>query len=229
MAETKTIATLSIVTDSETSHDKIGDVCGGFDEDQLRKQIESHGHAGLCEQLTWMNWQVWDMVRTINAEKDAAIANSKCGAMTEKYYTPYLNEFHIGFDYEIKSSFADGTVKTRKQYEEAVWVKEHVNTVLDLVYIERMMTGINSKNLPSAIRVKLLDKEDIESMGWQHKSGQYFERINTRLRLLENQRVRIENILPVPNKDMSEFYGEIKNKNELKKLMVQLEIPVPNP
>ena len=70
MAERKTIGSISVITDSETSYDNIGDVDGGFSETELKKHIEAHGHEGLCEKLTAMSWQVWNMLREINAEKD---------------------------------------------------------------------------------------------------------------------------------------------------------------
>jgi hypothetical protein len=70
MAERKQIGSISIITDSETSYDNIGDVDGGFSDTELRKHIEAHGHEGLCEKLTAMSWQVWNTLREINAEKD---------------------------------------------------------------------------------------------------------------------------------------------------------------
>lgn len=86
--------------------------------------------------------------------------------MTEKYYTPALNEFNVGFEYEMKSGFWDGTVKTLEQYNEAKWEK-HTVIVGSLPYIERTISGRNSDNLPPAIRVKYLDEIDIESLGYE--------------------------------------------------------------
>lgn len=82
MAERKTIGSISIITDSETSYDNIGDVDGGFSETELKKHIEAHGHEGLCEKLTAMSWQVWNMLREINAERDKsqAVNATKNGA-----------------------------------------------------------------------------------------------------------------------------------------------------
>ncbi len=68
MAETKKIASISIIIDSETSYDKIGDVEGGFDELELKQHIEKYGHQALCEKLTAMNWQIWNAVREINSQ-----------------------------------------------------------------------------------------------------------------------------------------------------------------
>lgn len=77
MAEDKRIGTISVITDTETGQEKIGDVQGGFDEIQLKEHIKNYGIGGLLETITWMNFQVWQMHREINAEKDKEqIANS---------------------------------------------------------------------------------------------------------------------------------------------------------
>ena len=79
MAERKTIATISVITDSETSYDNIGDVGGGFSTDELKSHIEKYGHENLCAQLSYLNFQVWQTLRQVNAER-----NSKEGAQAVK-------------------------------------------------------------------------------------------------------------------------------------------------
>lgn len=88
--------------------------------------------------------------------------------MENKYYTPELNEFHIGFEYEMKSTFGDGTVKTLEQYNAAEWNKE-TYTLRSFPYVDRTMTGKNSQTLPPAIRVKYLDAEDIINEGFSEE------------------------------------------------------------
>lgn len=82
MAERKRIGSISIITDSETSYDNIGDVDGGFSDTELKRHIEAHGHEGLCEKLTAMSWQVWNTLREINAERDKSktVTVTKSGA-----------------------------------------------------------------------------------------------------------------------------------------------------
>lgn len=70
MAELKMIGKISAVTDSETSYDNMGDIQGGFSDSELRSQIERYGTKQLLETLAYMQWQVWDTLRTINSEKD---------------------------------------------------------------------------------------------------------------------------------------------------------------
>ncbi|MFW5757820.1 MAG: hypothetical protein ACOCYO_03980 [Bacteroidota bacterium] len=55
MAETKLITSLYVITDSETSYDKIGDIDGGlFPDGFLEKHIKAHGVEALLEKLASM-------------------------------------------------------------------------------------------------------------------------------------------------------------------------------
>ncbi len=59
MAERKTITTLSVITDSETSYDNIGDIDGGmFDEEWLLKHVFAHGTSQLIHKLASMSFQI---------------------------------------------------------------------------------------------------------------------------------------------------------------------------
>ena len=58
--------------------------------------------------------------------------------MGNKYYTPSIEEFHIGFEYEYKRRFMDGTVKTKEQFDNAEWLKNISCTLNDLPYVERL-------------------------------------------------------------------------------------------
>jgi hypothetical protein len=80
MPETKRIASLYVVTDTETSQEKIGDIDGGlFDHDWLRQHVASHGSAGLIEALAYMNHQIVQAQRDYNKSqhedaKETAVA-----------------------------------------------------------------------------------------------------------------------------------------------------------
>lgn len=81
MAETKEITRLSVVTDSETSYDNIGDIDGGlFDFTWLMTHIKSHGAEGLIIKLAEMQTQV---IKTRNMILDAESSEHK----------PTLNSF----------------------------------------------------------------------------------------------------------------------------------------
>lgn len=159
----------------------------------------------------------------------------------EKYYTPELSEFYLGFEYEYKSGFLDGTVKTQEQYNTANWKKTFFDGSHEFPYIERALTGQNADNMRCGIRVKYLDQEDIESLGFTHcpeinrciyrkyfkfdiqETGMtafdldgYYEIVYTKdhyCHISKHGRI-----------DATFFRGTCNNISELKKLMQQLEI-----
>lgn len=152
---------------------------------------------------------------------------------TAKYYTPNIEEFHVGFEYEMKSRFGDGTVKTLEEYNNSTW-EMYTCQVGSLPYIERTMIGINPYGHPPAIRVKCLDREDIESLGWifndetSHYPKFYIKTANGALRALFwhkniDDNITIDNDMPY-EENIGYFNGIIKNKSELKRLMKQLGI-----
>jgi len=70
MSERKEITRLSVITDSETSYDNIGDIDGGmFKEAWLKKHIASHGTEGLLERLGGMIRQVLNTKYDYNREQ----------------------------------------------------------------------------------------------------------------------------------------------------------------
>ena len=77
-----------------------------------------------------------------------------------EYYTPSIEEFHPGFEYEISNYMLVGTLRIRPKEE---WFKEVFNNhsvyKLDLIeYILKMGTE-------KIVRVKYLDKADIKELG----------------------------------------------------------------
>jgi hypothetical protein len=142
--------------------------------------------------------------------------------MENKYYTPEIKEFHVGFEYERCD---DGYSYFKDIYPRAI----------DTNKLE---------NYLPYFRVKYLDKEDIENLGYRESNikpdifspkGFYLEEDLTGflLFLLKNNQVIIY------SRDMTRtwlqppsfneefticFRGILKNKSELKKLMQQLTI-----
>lgn len=148
----------------------------------------------------------------------------------EKYYTPTIEEFHVGFEYEQKESFGDGTVKTKEDFDNANWIKKYME-IGELPYVERMLNGRNALNGICGIRVKYLDKQDIESFGFEEdkKVKGVFDHVSERFYITcdywlnkDNynfMKVRIED-----EESEYSFSGTIKNKSELIKLIQQLNI-----
>ena len=76
MAETKRIASLFVVTDSETHYDKCGDIQGGlFDEEWLKEHIKKFGRSGLLQKIFWMSYQIHQAYMDVNAEIDIQVPN----------------------------------------------------------------------------------------------------------------------------------------------------------
>lgn len=144
----------------------------------------------------------------------------------EKYYTPDLEEFYFGFEYEHKNPTQDN-----------IWKKEIVDSdMLGIVYSTYEETP---EDYPNEIRVKYLDQEDIESLGFilkgktidlwfekegitLRKDGHHFKNIKLQYGLHDN-RLKITGVF-VGGKEECFFQSKIKNKSELIKLLKQLEI-----
>lgn len=132
--------------------------------------------------------------------------------MTEKYYTPTIEEFHVGFEFEVL-------------YENVGWAKESLAHRPEVVTLPYM----NLEN----IRVKYLDREDIESLGWKkHGERYYYSSKTVPLRINQDGSCDHEDCSMGIDSDYrawinagnNHFTGTINNKSELKKLMQQLNL-----
>lgn len=130
--------------------------------------------------------------------------------MENKYYLPKIEEFHIGFEYEVRQQ--------KMQYGKCVYGNEWETIECEgnmfLQYID-----ISSGN----IRVKYLDSSDIESLGFkvekddEYAGEYYFSKENSIIGkfLTEDKKYNIE---------MFSTYFIVKNKSEFKKLLMQLDL-----
>jgi hypothetical protein len=143
----------------------------------------------------------------------------------EKYYTPDVEEFYVGFEFESKRGAYDGTVKTQEQFDNEKWQYDFCSEG-DLPYIERALTGTNAKNGLCHLRVKYLDREDIESLGFEIDAD--YKSINSVLFSKDDYTILQSDITEILISDLFNettlFNGRIKNKSELKKLLKQLGI-----
>lgn len=138
-----------------------------------------------------------------------------------KYYTPEIEEFCVGFRYEMYLP-GTGNDYASKIFENKLNIQKMYNDDLQGGWL----------------RVKHLDQEDIEELGWgyltkevgarvlamYYRKGDYF--------LLHDlyksvQVIKLDdysNPTDIFKHGVAVFVGEIKNYNELKKLMNQLGI-----
>ena len=144
----------------------------------------------------------------------------------EQYYTPAIEEFHIGFEYERCDS----------GYE---YFKDIFPRAIDLNLFYK-----DPERFISYFRVKHLTVEDVESLGWKcHANTDWL--INYAVKKLSdnealwlhridgNHNFKIETILtsnatihskPYGRYNETLYQGEIKNKSEFIRLIKQLGI-----
>ncbi len=135
-----------------------------------------------------------------------------------KYYTPTIEEFHVGF------SFEDST-----NDKEADWVQWYIADRHELAQALDILELHNC-------RVKRLDREDIESLGYvlhrEDVTMGYDEYCHKRHKEVlppgNDSRLNVilkkgNNVIVYKNLEIV-FKGTIKNKSELKKILKQLGI-----
>ena len=130
--------------------------------------------------------------------------------MENKYYLPKIEELHIGFECEIDQSEINKNFK---------WCEYVIGTDYENITIARAVSEVNK----NGIRVKYLDRQDIESFGFKFEKDDeyageyYFSKENSIIGkfLTEDKKYNIE---------MFSTYFIVKNKSEFKKLLMQLDL-----
>lgn len=131
--------------------------------------------------------------------------------MGKRYYTPDISEFYVGFEYEEDDN-------NTNNWEHQIVGKDIVG---DLDYFDDLIREGN-------IRVKHLDKEDLQKLGWEKTEGYSKPQCDFHHRkgLFLNIQGKFVSIFDFDFDTGKEylFQGIIKNKSELKKLMKQLKL-----
>lgn len=158
--------------------------------------------------------------------------------MNNKYYTPDISEFYIGFEYEelFKQEWSK-MIRPPKDlpYE---WVKLKLDT-------SHSISRITSKIKQNKVRVKYLDFEDVKKCGFKHINT-YINNVSTDfvfekqmedykifIRLLfdsDRSGETLDRILIMKSKPKLDDYcetifdGYIKNISELKKILTMIGV-----
>lgn len=72
MSETKRIGGIHVITDTENGYDRVGEVYGGFESEDLMRHVRNYGHEELLTTLALMTAQVIEVYKTIQLEKRLA-------------------------------------------------------------------------------------------------------------------------------------------------------------
>ena len=152
---------------------------------------------------------------------------------TKKYYTPTIDEFHVGFEYE----FLNGD----KWEKDEITTKDFSNELAGEYenWFDEILKGIRD------VRVKYLDEEDIKSLGFAPmKSIKNYQENFMMTDIYRSLNEEVGGIMWINarilyNPDIHKiiiygeftgceeerfFEGTIKNKSELKKILEQLNI-----
>ena len=138
--------------------------------------------------------------------------------MENKYYTPTIEEFHVGFECEVATISSNGNENWSKELIGPTW-----------------FNSIGQNNIKESIielgtyRVKYLDKEDIESLGFEVKWNEYGNVVleKGKYRIFYNTRFETDKVTIVDKVDDETpftdcpvlFTGIIKNKSKLKRIL----------
>ncbi len=128
-----------------------------------------------------------------------------------KYYTPEIEEFHVGFEYE----FSYDELSNNKRIEK--WISTIMEKYDDFDFVQNKIdTG--------SARVKHLDREDIESLEWVKDSGDC-DYVKGKYQLEIYPTIYGEGLCLHITEDYGNFllfHGTIKNKSELKRVLKQI-------
>jgi hypothetical protein len=127
----------------------------------------------------------------------------------DKYYTPKIEEFHVGFEYEY----------CMLENQLPVWKKDFFGKIINDTKTLEWLYKLG-------IRVKYLDQEDIESLGFITYDDTTFDKGDLQIRfncLLQKKGQGLGLIIYNRYSGII-FTGYIKNKSELIKLFKQLDI-----
>ena len=122
-----------------------------------------------------------------------------------KYYTPTIEEFHVGFEFEKR--------------EDGQWKKYGS---FDFEFsLERTYWGITSKN----IRVKYLDREDIESFGFENANVLDDERLLFFKDFTSERGIESCGLLYIPQTNWVLLYSNIKQADGVLQGGYVIELP----
>lgn len=161
--------------------------------------------------------------------------------MENKYYTPELNEFYVGFEYEKIIEF--NTTKDENgiyfHHELDKWETKILKEEDIINTVNRLEIQLNKQTLSGfikevGIRVKYLDKEDIESCGFVKDISLSFQKpiliIQETIKETNKNYYKIlyninNNICQITDcEDDYLFNGTIKNKSELIRILKMIGV-----
>lgn len=158
----------------------------------------------------------------------------KSEGMEDKYYTPDLESFYIGFEFEVE----DFNCADNNQNDEhgKYWIKRTIKGIDDGTTLHsgsyntlKTIDLLNAVYVRNTYRVKFLDASDIESEGWviyghsDFKSMGNFKNFDI-IKLYAENEYAIRKITDQTKDAEILFRGTIKNINELRVIQKMIGI-----
>jgi hypothetical protein len=141
----------------------------------------------------------------------------------DNYYTPTSDEFHIGFIYSKLEVRGNDLLEDE-------WIEYTMDSLEEFSPLG-MGCVLNELINDGFIRVKLLDEEDIQSLGFSYN---YFDKDGRSYNAFVKNNIGIKYYYNNPNEyqiyqqlnsgQRILFDGIIKNKSELKRILTQLVV-----
>lgn len=147
-----------------------------------------------------------------------------------KYYTPEISEFHVGFQFEFEGMDCNWN-KTGFSKEKVLKDKSDYFGLYTLDWVQRIFELSDTYSVEKSIRVKYLDSSDIESLGFS--LYKVHPRTTTHEFQSKDSRYMITfdpdfgkgwNITIMDELDFIFLHGYIKNISELKIVLKQIGV-----
>jgi hypothetical protein len=151
---------------------------------------------------------------------------------SDTHYTPTLEEFHLGFEYEYKTH--DGVRHSKEHMDSLPWQKGVVTSIEDFAYIKRSLTGrMASEDGIECVRVPYVTMSDIKNelsdpaplpsgSVYTYMKGGYGKFGQSILKITYNEKNRMLHIQSTANVDEDwitvYFNGNLQNINELRNI-----------
>lgn len=142
--------------------------------------------------------------------------------MENKYYTPSIDEFHVDFEFEFNGVDCNWN-QTGFDKHKILPTKDDYFGLFTLGWVEKIYYKPDDP-LENWIRVKYLDKEDIEELGFMQEGQCSFKnKDNWYIEWMDGDTLDIYCVSDC------RFKGTIRNKSELKKVMEMVGITLTTP
>lgn len=173
-----------------------------------------------AENKTLFGGKLYSKSELIGLIKNLDINNVK-EDMTNKYYVPKIEEFYNGFEYE-ECMWIYHPSKPDNNFKKKLFRAEEFIEIDGSYFLQEYIDS-------NVVRVKYLDKEDIESFGFTEgitmdKSYHRFDRDGYCISTNKSNGEDYTNLCIYKYFGDRLFEGRVKNKSELRKILTQIEI-----